>query len=84
MRDAAASLLDLDLCNFLNLAPPRRGAVDNGDFTPSVGMIAYGAGVDLHFIVGLGAFEPIFDTSIETFAGWVSIERVRHCVRFLG
>ncbi len=30
--------------------------------------------VDLHFNVGLGAFEPIFGTSIETFAGRVSIE----------
>jgi hypothetical protein len=28
-----------------------------------------GAGVDLHFNLGLGAFEPIFGTSIETFAG---------------
>ncbi len=28
-----------------------------------------GAGVDLHFNVGLEAFEPIFGTSIETFAG---------------
>ena len=26
-------------------------------------------GVDLHFNLGLGAFEPIFGTSIETFAG---------------
>jgi hypothetical protein len=25
--------------------------------------------VDLHFNLGLGAFEPIFGTSIETFAG---------------
>jgi hypothetical protein len=25
--------------------------------------------VDLHFNVGLGVFEPIFGTSIETFAG---------------
>jgi hypothetical protein len=32
------------------------------------------AGVDLHFNLGLGAFEPIFGTSIETFAGRVSIE----------
>ena len=40
--------------------------------------------VDLHFKVGLGAFDPIFSTSIETFAGRVSIERVRQCVRFLG
>ena len=28
-----------------------------------------GAHVDLHFNLGLGAFEPIFGTSIETFAG---------------
>ncbi len=26
-------------------------------------------GVDLHFNVGLGAFEPVFGTSIETFTG---------------
>ena len=40
--------------------------------------------VDLHFNVGLEAFEPIFSTSIETFVGRVSIGRVRQSVRFLG